>query len=55
MTWDDLFKAFDTKHRYLFDKLEYDKGQLLEGLNLTQVTPSKKLADELTEKMTAKK
>jgi hypothetical protein len=55
LTWDDLFKAFDTKHRYLFDKLEYDKGQLLEGLNLTQVTPSKKLADELTEKMTAKK
>ena len=31
MTWDDLFKIFDIKHKHLIDKLEF-KSSILEQL-----------------------
>lgn len=33
MTWDDIFRIFYTKHRYLLDKLDFDKEVLREELS----------------------
>lgn len=34
MTWDDLFKGFDIRHKHLLDKLQYNKSRLLKELEL---------------------
>jgi len=33
MTWDDVFKSFDLRHRYLLDKLNYNRSLLLDELD----------------------
>ena len=33
MTWDDVFKSFEIRHRYLLDKLNYDKAVLQKELD----------------------
>jgi hypothetical protein len=32
MTWDDIFRVFYTRHKYLLDKLDFDKEALKDEL-----------------------
>ena len=34
MTWDDIFQLFEIKHRYLLDKLDFDKATIEEEIKL---------------------
>lgn len=51
MTWDDVFRGFDIKHRYLLDKLEFDKSAIQEELALQGISICREGADKITEKI----
>lgn len=34
MTWDDIFQLFEIKHRFLLDKLDFDKNIIEEAIKL---------------------
>jgi hypothetical protein len=38
MTWDDLFRTFEIKHKYLLEKLEFDKSAINEEMKLKGIT-----------------
>lgn len=45
MTWDDVFKSFEIKHKYLLDKLDFDKNAIraelkAKGINFTKDAPN---------------
>ncbi|WP_408046458.1 ATP-binding protein [Tenacibaculum crassostreae] len=48
MTWDDLFRQYNHRHRNLVDKLEF-KDSVIEELKLKGVNFDKKLSSNLTE------
>lgn len=52
LTWDDLFRTFEIKHKYLLDKLEFDKAAIQEELNLKGIELDKETADRLTQQVT---
>ncbi len=57
MTWDDVFRIFDIKHKYLLTKLDFDKAALEEelkakGINLNNPT---KVTEEIILVSKAKK
>lgn len=54
MTWADLFKYFEIQHRYLFEKLSYDKGALKEELELKGINLSKESSTKLTNAVSKK-
>ncbi|WP_276365375.1 hypothetical protein [Chryseolinea sp. H1M3-3] len=47
LTWDDLFKIFDSRHKHLIDKLEF-KNSIMEELDLKGVHFDREASDELT-------
>ena len=47
MTWDDVFKNFEHKHRFLYDKLIIDKEKLEEQFE--KQDQSREGANKLTE------
>lgn len=49
MTWDDLFKSFEIKHKHLINKLEF-RETLLEELQNRGVNLNDKIVNELTNK-----
>ncbi len=51
MTWDDLFHSFDIKHRFLFDKLDFDKKVLAEELKIMGFEFSKIGSDKITKEI----
>lgn len=51
MTWDDVFRSFDIKHRYLLDKLEFNKSAIQEELKLQGIDLGRQSSDTLTEKI----
>ena len=34
MTWDDIFQLFEIKHRFLLDKLDFDKKIIEEEIKI---------------------
>lgn len=46
MTWDDVFKNFEHKHRFLYDKLIIDKENIEKQIEINE---SRECADEITE------
>jgi hypothetical protein len=50
MTWDDLFRSFDIRHRFISEKLEFDRQAITEELSSQGINFSKTGADELTKK-----
>lgn len=48
MTWDDLFRTFEIKHKYLLDKLEFDKIAVQEEMKLKGVNLNSDGSDVLT-------
>lgn len=36
MTWDDVFQLFEIKHRFLLDKLDFDKKIIEEEIKLSE-------------------
>ncbi|WP_394904001.1 ATP-binding protein [Clostridioides difficile] len=48
MTWDDVFKSFEIRHRYLLDKLNMDKSMIQDELEAKGIDLSRKSADILT-------
>ena len=45
MTWDDVFKTFEIKHKYLLDKLDFDKNAIraelkAKGISFTKDAPN---------------
>jgi len=48
LTWDDLFRTFEIKHKYLLDKLEYDKTAIHEHLNLKGISLDLASSDSVT-------
>ncbi|XLS27390.1 ATP-binding protein [Flavobacteriaceae bacterium M23B6Z8] len=47
MTWDDLFRAFEIKHSYLLEKLEFDKSAIKEELQLKGINLDSKSSDKI--------
>jgi hypothetical protein len=54
MTWDDVFRTFDVRHRYLLDKLEFDKKAIEAELDLQGIELSRQSSQEITDKILAK-
>jgi hypothetical protein len=50
MTWDDVFKSYELRYRFLLNKLNLDKQAFIGSLNVGE--PSKETADALREKIT---
>ncbi|MBY2719475.1 hypothetical protein KWV68_19440, partial [Clostridioides difficile] len=48
MTWDDVFKSFEIRHKYLLDKLSIDKSMIQDELEAKGIDLSRKSADILT-------
>jgi hypothetical protein len=38
MTWDDLFRTFEIKHKYLLEKLDFDKNAINEEMKLKGIS-----------------
>lgn len=53
MTWDDVFKSFEIRHRYLFDKLQYNKAMIQEELQSKGIQLSREGSDDLTKSLLA--
>ena len=51
MSWDDVFTTFDMKHKFLFDKLDYDKAILAEELRKMGYEFNKKGSSEITKEI----
>ncbi|GMQ65394.1 ATP-binding protein [Vallitalea maricola] len=51
LTWDDVFKGFELRHRYMYEKLEFDKLEIEKELMLNGIDISRKSADEITDKV----
>ncbi len=48
MSWDDLFRTFTTKHKFLLDKLEFDQKSIKDELKSKGINLDVKVSDELT-------
>lgn len=48
MTWDDIFHSFEIKHKFLFDKLDFDKKVLADELKSMGFEFGKKGSDKMT-------
>ena len=48
MTWDDIFQAFDIKHRFLLDKLDIDRVAIQDEYNLGNLLLDQASATRLT-------
>lgn len=53
MTWDDVFKSFEIKHRYLLEKLEMDRAIIEEELEAKGIEISRAGVNQLTEELVA--
>lgn len=51
MTWDDVFKSFEIKHKYLLEKLSIDKSIIEDELLSKGIDLSRGEANNLTEKV----
>lgn len=51
MTWDDVFKSFDIKHKYLLDKLQMDKSIIEDELEAKGIEISRDGANNLTNEL----
>ncbi|HMK07347.1 MAG TPA: hypothetical protein VK476_07450, partial [Flavobacterium sp.] len=51
LTWDDLFRAFEIKHKYLLEKLNFDKKAIHEHLTIRGISLDKNAADKITEEI----
>lgn len=49
LTWDDIFKIFDSRHKHLIDKMEF-RSSVIEELDLKGVHFNRDASDELTKK-----
>lgn len=52
LTWDDLFQVFNIKHRYLIDKLNFDKTAIQEEFKLKGIELNSMSSDKITEIIT---
>ncbi|WP_455796890.1 hypothetical protein [Clostridium butyricum] len=48
MTWDDVFKSFELNHKYILDKLEFDKTLISKDVKNISDEEGRKLVDEIT-------
>lgn len=48
LTWDDLFMSFEIKHKYLLDKLEFDKNAISEELEIKGIQLNRASSDAVT-------
>ncbi|WP_434793970.1 hypothetical protein TPDSL_05200 [Terrisporobacter petrolearius] len=53
MTWDDVFKSFEIRHRYLLDKLSIDKSIIEDELISKGIDLSRESSNNLTDKVLA--
>ncbi|MEA3451717.1 MAG: ATP-binding protein, partial [Bacteroidota bacterium] len=51
MTWDDIFRSFEIKHRFLLDKLDYDKKLLNNELQSKGIDLNKQSSIKLVDKL----
>lgn len=51
MTWDDLFRTFEIKHKYLLEKLKFDKAAIDEELKLKGITLNSTHSDLVTKEI----
>lgn len=50
MTWDDLFRSFEIRHKFITDKLEFDRQAIQEELQLQGIELSKESATQIAAK-----
>ncbi len=51
MTWDDVFKSFEIRHRYIYEKLNFDKSAIEEELKIKGIEFNRESSTEITEKI----
>lgn len=51
VTWDDVFKGFELRHKFLYDKLQFNKTALQEEMNLKGIVLSKESAAALVDEI----
>lgn len=51
MTWDDVFKNFQIRHAFLYQKLEFDKSAIEEELALRGIQFSREMSDKVRDKL----
>lgn len=51
MTWDDVFKSFDIRHSYIYEKLNFDKSAIEEEFKTKGIDYSRNGSDELIDKI----
>lgn len=55
LTWDDLFRTFEIRHRYLLDKLEFDRNAIQQELKLKGIVLNRESADLVAGQAVGKK
>lgn len=53
MTWDDIFRSFNIKHKYLLDQLDFDKRAIEEELKIRGIALNGNSSDIITKKVRA--
>lgn len=48
LTWDDLFMSFEIKHKFLLDKLEFDRNAIREELEIKGIQLDRASSDAIT-------
>ena len=51
MSWDDVFRSFEMKHKFLLDKLDYDKKVISEELKSMGIEFGKNGSDKITKEV----
>lgn len=51
MTWDDIFQAFDIRHRFLLNKLDIDRVAIQDEYNLGTLLLSQANVTTLTQQI----
>lgn len=51
MTWDDVFRTFEIRHRFIYEKLDFDKKAIEEELQIKGIKLSRQSSDEIRDKV----
>lgn len=51
MTWDDVFRTFEIRHRFIYEKLDFDKKAIEEELQIKGIKLGRQASDEIREKV----
>jgi len=51
LSWDDVFKNFEIRHKYIYEKLDFDKSAIEEELELKGIKFNRESSDKIRDKI----